>query len=164
MFIEKEYKFEITEEKRKELSDEDGVFISNVMYDNGSLEKENSRLRLRKTPEKTLLTYKKPVKSEGNAKREIEYEVEVIGDIVPILNKMGFFPTTSYEKYQVSFNKYGSKITIDKYPFTTIVEIEGGDMDRTAESMGLDPKDSTDKAIDTIHTERFGFLKHIKFN
>jgi len=94
--IEKEYKFETEVSTNKLLSlgfeiKYSDKLLTNTMYDNGHLETLNERLRVREVSGgDKYLTYKKPLKSEGNAKRETEYEITFQGDIKKILENIGF--------------------------------------------------------------------------
>jgi predicted adenylyl cyclase CyaB len=79
------------------------VYELNVMYDNPShiMQITDGRIRLRKSGEDTILTYKKPLSRKG-IKKEIEYETKVSDfDIMEkIFGMMEFTKTTSYERYR----------------------------------------------------------------
>ena len=64
---------------------------------------------------------------------------------------MEFTPTTSYERYRTTLtNKV--KATIDEYPFTTFLEIEGDEdeIKRVAGELKLDLKDNLTDPCDTL--------------
>ena len=127
-------------QKCENLGVEFGVrkFEKTVMFDNedGLMQTTDGRIRLRKNEwvvegkklKTALISYKKPLKSkDGEAKREIEIEtgVEDFNKMKEILEKMGFKEVSSYEKYRTKAKNLDIDLTIDEYPFTSFVEIEG---------------------------------------
>ena len=158
--IETELKFEI--KNKSEILEKLGHKVVqheiSIMYDNaaGLMQATNGRIRVRNNE---ILTYKKPIASQDGAKREIEYEVRIDGNIEPILKEMGFEPTTGYERYRTEWLVDEVKITLDEYAFADFIELEG-ELEKIklkAQELGL--SNPTDKAIDTIYTERFGKTK-----
>lgn len=86
------------------------------------------RVRTLGKSENKILTYKKPLPPQNGAKREIEYEIsfqDPDNQIEKILEAMEFKPTTSYERYQTSWEISGVHVTLDEYPYADIIEIEG---------------------------------------
>ncbi len=73
------------------------------MYDSPSqiMQITDGRIRLRKSGEDTILTYKKPLSRKG-IKKEIEYETKVsdFNIMEKIFGMMEFTKTTSYERYR----------------------------------------------------------------
>jgi predicted adenylyl cyclase CyaB len=91
-------------------------------------------LRLRKTADKTQLTFKKFIET-GSAKVRDEYEV-VVSDFELmrlILESLGLSPTTLMKKHRTSYTlKSGVEVDIDKYAeeysyIPELLEIEGDD-------------------------------------
>lgn len=115
------------------------AYEKTTMLDNpsGIIGKDDARLRLReigksKTDDDTTIefSYKRRIQADGGIKREEEIEVafrENPGHLYQILEKMGFVPLTSYERYRDTYmiNEDHIKITLDKFPFGYILEIEG---------------------------------------
>lgn len=86
-------------------------------------------------------------------KTEIEYEVDVsdFDTTEKILEMMEFTPTTSYERYRTVL--VGAvKITIDEYPFSSFIEIEGEkkNIKKVALHLGFDLKDNLIDPCDTL--------------
>jgi predicted adenylyl cyclase CyaB len=128
--------------------DEETVFFDfpgNPMATTGDL------LRLRKVGEKTVLTFKKFVKS-GSAKVRDEYEVVVQGfePMRLILESLGLLAIQRMNKHRSSYAlKSGVRVDLDKYTgefshIPELMEIEGGDI-ATVRShvklLGFQPED-----------------------
>lgn len=152
------------------------IYEKTVMYDNhqGIMQTTDGRIRLRVSGEKYELCYKKPI-TRDEIKMEIEYEVGVSDfDMTEkILEMMEFAPTTSYERYRtVLVSADGAvKITIDEYPFSSFIEIEGGkeNIKEVALDLGFDLKDNLTDPCDTLfqrwRKERgLPFKPHMLFN
>ncbi len=166
--IEIELKFEINKDKidlfNKKLQSigfvlSKRVYELSVMYDNPSqiMQTTDGRIRLRKSGEKTILTYKKPISRKG-IKKEIEYEVEVsdFNTTEKILKMMEFTKTTSYERYRTYFHKNHIEVMIDEFPYGTFVEIEGEEKHivTLSKDLGFDMGDNLTDSCDTIYTKR----------
>lgn len=129
-----------------------------VMYDNpaGLMQKTDGRIRLRQSGDRIEFAYKKPITREG-VKQEIEYEVEVsaLEPLQKILKEMEFVPTTSYERYRTEFCKDKLKITLDEYPFSTFLEIEGDEdgIIKVASDLGFDLANNLTDSCDTLFTK-----------
>ncbi|MCL4392671.1 class IV adenylate cyclase [Patescibacteria group bacterium] len=181
--IEIELKFEINKSNidsfNKKLQNlgftlEKRVHEISVMYDNPSkiMQITDGRIRLRKSGEKTILTYKKPLSRKG-IKREIEYEVEVsdFNIMEKILKMMEFTKTTSYERYRTYFHKNNVEVMIDEFPYGVFIEIEGNENNiiKISNDLGFNMKNNLTDSCDTIYTKRciekgIEPSKHILFN
>lgn len=150
------------------------VYELNVMYDNPSqiMQTTDGRIRLRKSGEDTILTYKKPLSRKG-IKKEIEYETKVSNfDIMEkILKMMEFTKTTSYERYRSYFHKNDIEVMIDEFPYGVFIEIEGSErvIIGVSNDLGFNIKDNLTDSCDTIYTKRciekgIEPSKHILFN
>lgn len=183
--IETEYKFIVKYKDRLiTILDKIGTNRANreyqksVMFDNkqGVMQTSNARIRLRTFDISNLrtLTYKKPLAAIDGAKRETEYEVELIdgkGVTEKILEAMEFKPTTSYECYRTKWQVDEIVISLDEYPFSIFIEIEGppAKIKKLALSLGFDVKESLTKPVDTLFQEwralkRLSFNSHMTFN
>ncbi len=164
--IETELKLKIENSQIKKIADNPDLVMGKevhqktVMFDNADklMEHTDGRIRLRQQGNKISLSYKRPLPSVGNEKKEVELETEVGSFEVMsnILRMMGYAPSTSYEKYTIPVkinNKPEIHIEIQKYPFETFLEIEGGkeDIEKTAEQLGFDPNNAIKK------TSRYSF-------
>ena len=118
-------------------------------FPGNSIAAAKNLLRLRKTGDKTLLTFKKFVES-GPAKVRDEYEV-VVSDFDSmrlILESLGLSPTKRMEKHRTSYTlKSGVEVDIDKYAgeyshIPELLEIEGKDVETVhlhAKLLGFQP-------------------------
>ena len=167
--IEIELKFKINDDENiLRIKDNPDIIFSEevhqktVMFDNADklMEHADGRVRLRQQGSRISLSYKRPLPSVDNEKKEVELETEV-GDfevMSNILRMMGYAPSTSYEKYTALLklkNKPDIHIEIQKYPFETFLEIEGGkeEIEKVAEQLGFDVKNALIKPVDTLFTK-----------
>ena len=166
--IEIELKFKIKNEDILKIKDTpDIIFLEEVhqktvMFDNADklMEHTDGRIRLRQQGNKTSLSYKRPLPSVGNEKKEVEIETEVgnFEAMANILRMMGYAPSTSYEKYTTPIklkDKSEIHIEIQKYPFETFLEIEGDkeETEKAAKQLGFEIKNAIKKSVDTLFTE-----------
>jgi predicted adenylyl cyclase CyaB len=165
--IEIELKFELNTDEVGRIKDNSKIttlkecYQQTVMFDNADkiMERTDGRIRLRQHGDKITISYKKPLPSDGNHKKEIELET-VVGnfDVMKnILKMMEYYPTTSYEKYttHLKFKDSNTELEIQKYPFATFLEIEGEkeEIERVAKELGLVTKFATKKPVDTLFCE-----------
>jgi adenylate cyclase, class 2 len=100
-------------------------------------------LRLRQD-DRVRLTFKGPVAEDAVSEAKIREEIEVtVGDfdsMVKILERLGFHPKQTYEKYRETFRWRDVEVMLDETPFGDFVEIEGAEAGiRTAAAkLGLD--------------------------
>ncbi len=183
--IEVEYKFKVESKEalialldREATKKKPREYQISVMFDNPQalMQITNGRIRLRTiggSGHKTL-TYKKPLHSKNGEKREIEYEIRFIdtnGQIEKILEVMEFTPSSSYECYRTEWQTGGVCVTLDEYPYSSFIEVEGPkDMiGKKAKELGFKLKDSLTKPTDTLFQEwrkerGLQFKPHMKFN
>jgi adenylate cyclase class 2 len=117
-------------------------FEDNLLLDDRrfSLRSRGEVLRLRRTPDASVLTFKGPRQESGGIKSRPEVEV-VVGDadlMLQILGAVGFHPTFRYQKYRETWGYEGAEIVIDETPVGTFLEIEGtpAAIHRTAAALG----------------------------
>ena len=181
--IEVELKFKIDDEDISRTKMNIDVIFSEevhqktVMFDNADklMEYTDGRIRLRQQGNNASLSYKRPLPSVGNEKKEVEIETEVGNFEVMsnILRMMGYAPSTSYEKYTALLklkNKPDIHIEIQKYPFEIFLEIEGGkeEIEKVAKQLGFDIKNALVKPVDTLFmewrlTNGLSFKPHMTF-
>lgn len=183
--IEVEYKFPVLDkEPLTSILDDIALskigrqYQSNTMFDNPSkiMQISDARIRVRTLGDTgyKILTYKKPLQPLDGAKREVEYEIsfeDTQGMIENILAAMEFTSTTSYERYQTRWELKGVHVTLDEYPHTTVIEIEGDKelIDSVANKLGFNISQSLTKPIDTLFQEwresqGLSFKPHMRFN
>jgi len=103
------------------------TFEENYLHKGGVLDARNAVLRLRKTPEKTMLTYKEKVGFNGDFKQQIEHET-IVADVnatEAIIEKLGYVLSIVYEKHRKAWHLCGAEVVLDELPFGYYMEIEG---------------------------------------
>ena len=136
MAIEIEKKYRLTLEQRQFVLDslvEIGAeykredFEENTIYGGGILDETLAILRVRKTQDKTILTFKKRIQNEFAIKQQIEHETEIsnAAEIEKIIENLGFVPCLVYEKRRKTWQFRQVEIVLDELPFGEFMEIEG---------------------------------------
>ena len=101
----------------------------NVLFDDaaGTLRAQGCVLRLRRTPDGGLVTFKGPRHVEGGVKSREERETPVADPAAfdEILRRLGYRPVFRYQKYRESFRHRGQSVEVDETPIGAFVEIEG---------------------------------------
>lgn len=105
------------------------VYERNVRYENAdqTLTGEGKVVRLRHD-KRTRLTWKEPSDSQDksvNIRTELEVTVSDFETMDMILQKLGYFPDWTYEKYRTTYVLQECEITLDEMPYGNFVEIEG---------------------------------------
>lgn len=102
-------------------------FEENYLHKGGVLDERAAVLRLRKTAERTLLTYKEKLGSDADFKHKIEHETEVsdVGATESIIEKLGYRLSIVYEKHRKTFHFNDVEVVLDELPFGYYMEIEG---------------------------------------
>ena len=122
-------------------------FEDNLLFDDaaGTLRGSGRVVRLRRTPEAALVTYKGAgsVVSGVRSREEIEFSVSDADGFQKTLAALGFAPTFRYQKYRESFRHQDVEIVIDETPVGCFIEIEGPPVTihLTAAALGYAPPD-----------------------
>lgn len=118
-------------------------FETNYIYGGGILEEQKSVLRIRKTGEKSLLTYKRNLKTLSGIKQHIEHETEISDAeaVEKIIENLGFELGLIYEKRREIWRFRNVEIVLDELPFGFYMEIEGKITDIGSAEMLLDIED-----------------------
>src|SRR5215213_4668720 len=136
MAIETEKKYRLDKRRLVELTKKLGelgaefayeAFEENYLHRGGVLDVSNAILRLRKTPEKTILTYKERLNGNTDVKRKIEFET-VVADVEAterIIEKLGYHLSVVYEKHRKAWHFRKVEVVLDELPFGFFMEIEG---------------------------------------
>jgi adenylate cyclase class 2 len=103
------------------------TFEENYLHRGGILDNLNAVLRLRKTSERTLLTYKEKLGNNKDIKRQIEFETEVadVDAMENIIEKLGYELAVVYEKHRKAWHLGKVEVVLDELPFGYYMEIEG---------------------------------------
>jgi len=122
------------------------------------LRRSDQLLRLRRTGEQPLVTYKGPTRRERHKSREeIEFHVSDPDALTLILERLGYQITFRYEKYRTKFAAAGEPgfITIDETPMGVFLEIEGPPawVDQTAARLGLLPAEYLTSSYAKLYEE-----------
>jgi adenylate cyclase class 2 len=101
----------------------------NLLFDDasGSLGSQGCVLRLRRTPDGGLLTFKGPRQVEAGVKSREERQTKVAEPSVldEILRCLGYRPVFRYQKYRESYRHRGQSVEVDETPIGAFLEIEG---------------------------------------
>lgn len=106
------------------------VLERNVRYEDvdGSLTPAGIVLRMRQD-DRARLTYKGPAEEAPSAGLQARFEAEVTVDdfdtMALILERLGYRPFMSYEKYRTTYTLAGAEVVLDELPFGHFVEVEG---------------------------------------
>jgi adenylate cyclase class 2 len=103
------------------------TFEENYLHRGGLLDPNRAVLRLRKTDEKTTLTYKESISSARDVKNKLEFETEVedVDAMEEIIRKLGYRLSVVYEKRRRTWHLDSVEIVLDELPFGLFMEIEG---------------------------------------
>jgi adenylate cyclase, class 2 len=122
-------------------------FEDNLLFDDAarSLRSQGCVLRLRRTPDGGLLTFKGPRRVEAGVKSREERETPVVepSALDEILRRLGFEPVFRYQKYRESYRHRGQSVEVDETPIGVFLEIEG-DLEgiaSVASELGYTPAD-----------------------
>lgn len=121
------------------------VYERNVRFDtaDAALLARQELLRLRQDT-RVRLTFKGPsaadTTNEAKVREEIELEIGDFEKMGDILQRLGFWPVQTYEKYRETYHWRGVEIVLDEMPFGHFIELEGDDaaLKGVAEALGLD--------------------------
>ena len=132
--IEKKYRLSVEERDRvrASLADAGAKFIrrdreENTIYSSPALREIGAILRIRKTEERTILTFKQRIENAFDVKNQIEHETEIAdaGAIEEIVSGLGLSPVIVYEKFRDTWTYRSVEIVIDELPFGLYMEVEG---------------------------------------
>ena len=119
----------------------------NVLFDDAaaSLSRRGCALRIRRTDQGGLLTYKGPRADREGVKTRPEWETSVADAdaLTAIVGALGYRPVFRYQKYREVFRWNGVEVVVDETPIGTFLEIEGeiAAIHAAAERLGYRPDD-----------------------
>jgi len=136
MSIETEKKYRIEASDREAiiaaLNDANAKFVGrefeeNTIYSNDHLRAIGAIVRIRKTENRSILTFKRRIDNEFDVKQQIEHETEIsdAGAAESIIAELGLKPVLVYEKYRDTWKFRAVEIVLDELPFGDYIEIEG---------------------------------------
>ncbi len=142
-------------------------FEENTLYGGQGLDPRRRVLRLRRTGERAVFTYKErdPTGEAIKRQREEETEVSDAAALAAILDALGYRPALVYEKRRTTWQLGGAEVVIDELPFGLFAEIEGGEDEilRAESLLGLEAAEAEHlsyPALTARHgTERDGVVE-----
>jgi adenylate cyclase class 2 len=101
-------------------------FEENTLYKNASIDLSRGVLRVRRTNERTILTYKERLPGVSDIKHQEEDETEVsdANALEKILERLGCIRSVVYEKRRETWQLGEAEIVLDELPFGCFMEIE----------------------------------------
>jgi adenylate cyclase class 2 len=120
---------------------------NNVVFQDahGVLGAQASLLRLRRTPDISVLTFKGPrqIVDGVKSREEIEVDVSDADALQLILERLGYRTVFRYQKYREVYHWQDLEIVVDETPVGTFFEIEGpiSAIHKAASALGYGPKD-----------------------
>jgi adenylate cyclase class 2 len=179
MAIETEKKYRLTEEQTAQVARElEAIgarfcgedFEENMIFGGGYLAETRAVLRIRKTGDKTFLTYKKRIESDLAVKRQIEHETEVSDAeaIEKIVECLGLKKALVYEKRRKKWKFRETEIVLDHLPFGFFMEIEGSvtsiaEVETLLGAGNFEPEHDTYPHLTAIHGRRNGDRVEARF-
>lgn len=175
--IEKKYRLgqERQEQLRRRLTELGAMnrgraFETNTLYAGHNLDPQIHVLRLRRTSDRVVLTYKERSPSESLIKRQREDEtaVEDADALTAILEALGYRPAAVYEKRRETWTFVGAEVVIDELPFGVFVEIEGEEhlitkAERLLELSGVEAEHASYPELTLRHGSRKGDMVEARF-
>src|SRR5262245_59916797 len=134
----------------------------NVLFDDprASLAAAGRVLRLRRTPDAAVVTFKAPDRTEQGVKsrEEIEVTVSDADAFERILEGIGFRRVFRYQKYRETYDWEDVEIVVDETPIGTFLEIEGPaeGIHRAAAALGAGPADYVTDSYPRLFTAAGG--------
>ena len=137
------------------------VFEENYLHRGGVLDERSAVLRLRKTNEKTIFTYKEKVVNDSDFKHQIEFET-VVSDVDAtehIIEKLGYKLAVIYEKHRKTWNLGKTEVVLDELPFGYYMEIEGAieDILQAEKTLGIEHLETESRGYPRL-TLKYGKL------
>lgn len=122
-----------------------GAFEDNWILDRDNELLSSGRiLRLRTDAGRARLTFKGPMRLEGNVKVRQEHEIEVenAAEARSIFEKLGYAMVRRYQKVREEWHLGGVTIALDHTPIGDFAEFEGDGAETVAKRCGFDPDKS----------------------
>ena len=130
------------------------------IYDrpDGSLRSSDQLLRLRRSGDRAIVTYKGPGKrGKHKSREELEFRVDRADMYAGVLERLGYVPRFRYEKYRTTFAADGEPgfITVDETPVGVFLELEGPAawIDSTAAKLGLSDSEYLTQSYASVYAE-----------
>jgi adenylate cyclase, class 2 len=127
----------------------------------GELRASNRLLRLRRSGESAIVTYKGPPHGGPyKTREEIEFDLSDARAFEDVLDRLGYHPTFRYEKFRTKFAALDEPgiVSIDETPIGVFLELEGEPawIDKTAARLGLSPREYLVSSYASLYREYLG--------
>lgn len=119
------------------------AFEDNWILDRGSELIDSGRiLRLRTDGGRARLTFKGPMRLEGNVKvrEEREIEISAADEAMKLFENLGYQVVRRYQKVREEWHLGGVTIALDHTPIGDFAEFEGDGAETVARRCGFDPE------------------------
>ncbi|MEP7149142.1 MAG: class IV adenylate cyclase [Acidobacteriota bacterium] len=102
-------------------------FEENTIYGGDALERTGGIVRIRRTQDRAVLTFKRRVGNQADVKQQVEYETEISDShaAARILAELDLSPKLIYEKRRKTWTLKSTEVVLDELPFGLFMEIEG---------------------------------------
>lgn len=99
----------------------------NTIYGGEQLERSASIVRIRRTQNRSVLTYKRRIENVSDVKQQIEHESEIsdADAVSKLLLELNLEPKLVYEKRRATWKLRSVEVLLDELPFGLFMEIEG---------------------------------------
>ena len=123
-------------------------FEENTIFSSDALRARGAIVRIRKTDQRSLLTFKRRIENQFDVKQQIEHETEVSDPSAAeaIITEFGLKPVLVYEKYRDTWLFRSVEIVLDELPFGSYMEIDGSITEITEAEMFLGLE-----SLETVH-------------
>ena len=111
-----------------------------------------------KSSPRSTVTYKGPgMSARYKSREEIEFDVSDPAAFAQVLDRLGYVPKFSYQKYRTKFGSADESgvITIDETPIGVFLELEGPEywIDATAKRLGFDASAYSTASYSSLYRE-----------
>jgi adenylate cyclase class 2 len=146
-------------------------FEENTIYGGERLERVGSIVRIRRTQDRSILTYKRRIEDISDVKQQIEYESEVsdADAISKILLELNLQPKLVYEKRRATWKLRSVEVLLDELPFGLFMEIEGSltaikEAEMLLDIENLETEHETYPRLTAQHGKRTGVVTEARFD
>jgi adenylate cyclase class 2 len=180
MPIEIEKKYRLTAEHRdyvRDALDRAGAtnlgseFEENTLYQTPAIDFNRAVLRVRRTADRTVLTYKErlPIDSDIKHQEEDETEVADATALKKILERLGCVRSVVYEKRRETWRLGEAEVVLDELPFGWFMEIEAEvddirKIERELRIEDLPTENETYPRLSVKHGKKSGDLIEARFS
>jgi adenylate cyclase class 2 len=131
----------------------------NTIYGGTALDGAGCIIRIRRTQDRSILTFKRRLESKSDIRHQVELESEISDpdSVSKILLELGLTPKLVYEKRRSVWNLGPVEVDIDELPFGSYMEIEGpmADIIKAEKALGIEDLETEHETYPRL-TSRLG--------